>query len=496
MTPRDTSSTSLDAASSTASLLMESLPETARSSNGSSTTPTQFNSSSMVGDSPETPSQLSPNNRPWVIAASIAVYWSFVSLIPIYNKFFFHKNLYPYPVASAGIQLGVVCLLLAVHSLVRHWVGRSTVTSWLFGPGTWYKIAWTAPIGILFGLKYGVTNLGLALVPAPTHLLLQATDLVWTCIAAWFIKDERLNWVGYLCVLGCIVGSAITSVTSILNLGDKDGSASGHPNGLSLELFGLRGSVTSYQWWALGVNLLSPILLGLCITTLRVACKKLLVPCNPRLGGTTMDSFELTCWKLGMSSTVAILMACWMEGPKTGTVFPEGSEVAVVTTIKQGWFSAFVSLNSFTQWGVIVGSVLILVFQVNCTYLTHLTSAYAVGLVGQLKIIPQWVTAALIAPEQSFHLHKGNVLGALITMVAATIFAFHNYFTTKNAFGEEDSSLHHGAVNETSRLLGSSKECYDPESHSNLNGEDHSAGKDFGEDRPPRQHSYLFCNLW
>ena len=153
--------------------------------------------------------------------ASIAVYWTFVSLIPVYNKLsivfgrgcgvrlvfgsqsclvlsmtscrhFFDKTQYPYPIASAGIQLGIVATLLAIYNLVRHFwyvyvgcdshrVGSGTngVTvrhaqrSWLFGPGAWYKIKWTAPIGILFGLKYGVTNLGLALLPAPTHLLLQ-----------------------------------------------------------------------------------------------------------------------------------------------------------------------------------------------------------------------------------------------------------------------------------------------------------------------------------
>lgn len=139
--------------------------------------------------------------------------------------------------------------------------------------------------------------MGLALLPAPTHLLLQATDLVWTCLAAWFIKDDRLDWVGYSCVAACIVGSAITSYTTVIQSSMHDGSSDDTTTTISFD---------RSQWWAIGVNLLSPMLLGLCLATLRVACKRLLIPCNPNLGGTTMDSFELTCWKLVMSSSVAL----------------------------------------------------------------------------------------------------------------------------------------------------------------------------------------------
>lgn len=222
-------------------------------------------------------------------------------------RHFFHKDQYPYPVASAGIQLGIVAITLSVLSVVLHGVSvgfRDSETrtgptneanrrsSWIFGPGILYKITWTAPIGVLFGLKYGVTNLGLALLPAPTHLLLQSTDLIWTCIAAWFIKDERLSLVGYACIAGCVVGSTITSYSAVLHYGEEN-------NG---------GAFDGASWYAILVNLSSPVLLGLCITTLRVACKRLLPPNNPHLGGTSMNSFELTCWKLWMSSSVALML--------------------------------------------------------------------------------------------------------------------------------------------------------------------------------------------
>jgi hypothetical protein len=56
---------------------------------------------------------------PCMVAISVLVYWTFVSLVPVYNKFFFQETFYPYPVATAGIQLGVVSLLLAVWNAIQ-----------------------------------------------------------------------------------------------------------------------------------------------------------------------------------------------------------------------------------------------------------------------------------------------------------------------------------------------------------------------------------------
>lgn len=252
-------------------------------------------------------------------------------------RYYLHRSQYPYPIASAGIQLGIVSLILAMYSILWHYVSpyqhassqheatttmdtiimsQSRIRSWIFGPGFIYKIQWTAPIGLLFGLKYGVTNLGLAMLPAPTHLLLQSTDLIWTCVAAWFIKDERLSPVGYACIAACVVGSAITSLSAAAS------TASNHDMWNSSRDTNMTTTTTTttstsippmFQFyentmWAILINLLSPMLLGLCIAALRVSCKRLLIPCNPNLGGTTMDSSELTCWKLFVSAIVALLL--------------------------------------------------------------------------------------------------------------------------------------------------------------------------------------------
>ena len=54
---------------------------------------------------------------------------------------------------------------------------KAQVPSWVFGPHFRYKMYAIAPVGLLFGLKYGITNLGLKLVPTGMHLLLQVRTL-------------------------------------------------------------------------------------------------------------------------------------------------------------------------------------------------------------------------------------------------------------------------------------------------------------------------------
>jgi len=349
-----------------------------------------------------------------LLAASIFVFWSFVSIIPVYNKFFFQKSLYPYPIATAGIQLGFVSILLAILNISQHFIsscrtqrnesqditntGNSAdgdaTGSWILGPHFLWKVKWCFPIGALFGLKYGITNLGLHLVPAPTHLLLQSTDLVWTVLGAYMINAEVVSTIELFCLAGCIAGSIILG-------------------------WSIQNSSLSAPFFAIMINLTSPILLGLCLATLRLACTELMRPDN-RVGG-TVSSVELTSIKLVLSSTVAFSLACIMEG---------GDEE------KDSWWVAFFELAKSTQLGVIGGAVLIAVFQVNCTFLTYLSSTVAVGLVGQVKIIPQWILATITATQRTgFEVHKINIVGAVCIMVSAAFYAIHNY--TKSPLQQE-----------------------------------------------------------
>jgi len=126
------------------------------------------------------------------VALSILVYCLAVALVPIVNKEIFSGDTsgqpkFPYPCATAFLQLGSVALVLSSLNVLGHFVrcgGSNTEASWLFGPHFLYKLRHVAPVGILFGLKYGITNWGLQLMPTDKHLLLQSTDMIWTVAAA------------------------------------------------------------------------------------------------------------------------------------------------------------------------------------------------------------------------------------------------------------------------------------------------------------------------
>ncbi|CAB9517513.1 expressed unknown protein [Seminavis robusta] len=421
-----------------------------------------------------------------VVAASVFVYWLFVSLIPVYNKFFFQKSLYPYPIATAGIQLGVVAILLGILNTLQHCyrqhiartsripstststnheagdgnpmnlrtyyqsipeqpstvgisVDSSTTTtsdttinnedSWIGGPHLLWKLKWVTPIGFLFGLKYGVTNLGLHLVAAPTHLLLQATDLVWTVLSAWLINRERLNAVEVGCLLGCIAGSAVLSWHQLHN------NNSYHEN--ELKDGNHDESLTSHPgWFAIIINLLSPMLLGLCIATLRLACCELMRPDN-RVRG-TVSAVELTTLKLVISASVALLLACVLEGGDMDANADQTTQLYHHAP-RVSWSDAFGELPLSTKLGVMGGAILIAVFQVNCTALTYLTSAVSVGLVGQVKIIPQWIVATIFAMTTSkFTLQRDNLIGAFLIMASAAAFAGSKFWVVGGSDNDKD----------------------------------------------------------
>ena len=66
------------------------------------------------------------------MALSVLIYWTAVSMIPVYNKRVFAKGNYPYPVATATIQLAMVSLALGIVSIVKH-LGLPGCPAWLDG---------------------------------------------------------------------------------------------------------------------------------------------------------------------------------------------------------------------------------------------------------------------------------------------------------------------------------------------------------------------------
>jgi len=163
-----------------------------------------------------------------------------------------------------------------------------------------------------------------------------------------------------------------------------------------------------------------------------------------------MDAFELTAFKLWISTIVVLPFAYYFE---VLIVDPMNSlnlcgETSVLIRLQQQ------SLG--LTFAAIGGGFLILIFQVNVTWLCRLTSAVSVGIVGGVKVIPQWLIA--VALSQSIDLSLYNILGALILLGSSILW-------TKLKYGSIETNVKSMQLNseqlQRSALLPSS------ETHSN-----------------------------
>ena len=222
------------------------------------------------------------------IAISVVIYCLAVSAVPIYNKRLLDGEdieKFEYPVALAGLQLGAVAILCTMINIIQHFESdASGKSSWLLGSHFVYKFRNVAPVGVLFGVKYAITNWGLDLVDTGTHLLLQSTDLLWTVGFARILNSEYLDILSSAAVLLSSLGSILIGAQACDDL--------------------------KTPFVPLLVNLLTPVFLALCITTLRKGTKELMRKDNI-CGG--VSAFEFTAMKLFLSSMTALLLACLME---------------------------------------------------------------------------------------------------------------------------------------------------------------------------------------
>lgn len=333
------------------------------------------------------------------ISISVVIYCLAVSAVPIFNKLVFSSGVgdltrFPYPVATAFLQLGFVAVVLACVNVAGHFCCPSAGSSsgngdsWLLGPHFRYKIRHVAPVGLLFGLKYGVTNWGLQLVDTGMHLLLQSSDLLWTVLLARILNKERFGVIEYVAALLCAVGSIMIGARAVQTL--------------------------DAPFIPILLNLVTPFFLALCISTLRMGAVELFREDNQLEG--TVSPIEFTAIKLGLSSLVALVLAMCLEN---GTVqLQTGASEA---EIRPAWWIAVGEQSFDGVLYLLLGSIFVLIFQVNITWLASLTCATTVGIVGGVKVVPQWIVNAVF--NMSVDLSPLNLGGATLVLCSSILYA-------------------------------------------------------------------------
>eukprot|EP00403_Amphidinium_massartii_P011331 CAMPEP_0178427272 /NCGR_PEP_ID=MMETSP0689_2-20121128/29660_1 /TAXON_ID=160604 /ORGANISM="Amphidinium massartii, Strain CS-259" /LENGTH=410 /DNA_ID=CAMNT_0020048975 /DNA_START=12 /DNA_END=1244 /DNA_ORIENTATION=+ len=349
--------------------------------------------------------------RIWQVVLGTVIFCLTVSAVPLYSKLVFEggsQPRFPYPLATAVLQLGFTAIILTIISIVRHLLSppcppdqttaadacqqQPSAPSWCLGPHMMYKISYTAPVGVMFGVKFAVTNWGLLTVPAPTHLLLQSTDLVWTLLFARLVNGERLNKLES-------VGAWLSSFGAIIISFDASMAA-------------------AVPFFPLLVNMLTPIALALTVTFLRKGVKELMNPKN-RIGG--MTAIEFTAWKISFSAVTALCLSLFLE---SGTVTLSRHGLLQPDS-KPAWW---VALQQYPWDGVqllLVDSFCLLLFQVNLTWLTSLTSAVTVGIIAEIKVIPQWLINSVFGLP--VHLTTANIVGSVIMLSASGVYGFSSF---------------------------------------------------------------------
>jgi hypothetical protein len=391
-------------------------------------------------------------------SVSVAVFLATASIIPLYNKMVFSGfghpgHGFPYPLMVTFMQLGLCAVLLTILSITREaWYrltarggstlpssndmtsnrrpdvtssldrnygsmipedidvcanpidavmekgssrsgssssssSSSTRRSWIFGPHFGYKLWHTLPIGVFFGLKFGVTNWGLKLLSLPTPMLLHSTDLMWTVLFAHLFNKEFLTRYEAVCCLLSLFGTALVA----LRVQEE----------------------YDFPIFPVAINLLSPVLLGLCVSTLRLVTQRLLVNDNAHgLRFQNMDAFELTAIKLWISSIVILPFSLLIEGQMVNSF-----RSSALPKIPPVWDALFVQPDVFLVSLALGGGVLIMIFQTNITYLATHTTAVTLGVVGGLKIFPQWTLALLF--KGALDVSSVNLSGAVIVLLSS-----------------------------------------------------------------------------
>lgn len=80
----------------------------------------------------------------WSVFVSVAMFWIFASLIPVYNKLVFSgiagDKGFPYPLTTTFFQLLLCAVALTLYSILRHLTLRNKQEhSWIFGSGFYFK---------------------------------------------------------------------------------------------------------------------------------------------------------------------------------------------------------------------------------------------------------------------------------------------------------------------------------------------------------------------
>ena len=383
-------------------------------------------------------------------AASVALFIILVCLIPVYNKATFlgtawqsgskynatggeedprtlPKEAFRYPLFTTLLQLACSAAALTIASCLSRLCtfesGNRTTKSWVFGVRFLHKCRKIFLVGFLFGLKFATTNYGLYLLRSTTlHILFQASDVVFTLAFSRFILPAEVQGRGeYACVLFGIIGTILLAVPC-----DQNGK-------------GAFSDVTKVQSFALVMNLVSPALLGLCVTMLRKSTKEMIL-----VRQNSISALEFTAFKLWWSALTVAPFAIAFEW--------YGLVLAHKRPLEKVLFD--VPASVFAE--IIGGAALVCALQVNITWLSSLTSAATLGIIASFKVLPQSAAASFFDMQRKvpFFGCTAHNLGATLMLAVSCMWAVVKYRGASKEANKSEMEYFAVAARDTYGMVG------------------------------------------
>eukprot|EP00924_Labyrinthula_sp_SR-Ha-C_P003455 maker-scaffold_15-snap-gene-10.73-mRNA-1 protein AED:0.01 eAED:0.01 QI:21/1/1/1/1/1/5/510/374 len=350
------------------------------------------------------------------IALGCGIYWLVISLIPIYNKVLFNglgeDKGFPYPLTTTCIQLATSCLLVFIFCLLTDIFQNDKA---LFFELAVKKCKRTIFVGFLFGIKLGITNWGLKLIPVGPHLLLQSTDIMWTVLFAHLRNNEILSRSELFLSILTVIGSIMIA--------------------LHTDTFLSRSGSTNHPIFAILINIASPIFLGLVVSQLKKTVHNFheICPCDFYLA-------HLTVYKLFFSTLTLIPFALAFESSAIQKDDLGSREKLMLIYLAAG------------------GGFLTAIFQVNMTWLSSLTSVVSLAIVGGFKVVPQWLLATILF--QSFDMTFLNLCGGFLLLSATVLWTrsrYKKYLKEDEVDLAQASFISYGSFDEDKSLLSEQK---------------------------------------
>lgn len=276
----------------------------------------------------------------------------------------------------------------------------------------------TALVGIAFGVKLGLTNVGLDLVSVDYHVLFAATALLWVAVIGFAVLNERPT------IHVCVIIVFMTLGQLLLSLQFKKEKQS--------TILGLV------------INLMTPALQGVCVVLMRYSAL-LLFPewmtkhQSSSSRNNSLRVSNLSCIMLDYHQDFYFHLDTLIAYTTVKLLFSFLASLPMVILVEGGIFSDNSIWNAFTEsnFGMLfgdlfIGALITFFLQASLVLLSMLSIAMTMGILSVFKIIPQ-LAAGIWFSYKTFDSSAMHIAGIVLIVSSSVAYMLHKILSHKTS---------------------------------------------------------------